>query len=78
MKNLKFIPLISFVLLCFFKILNYKLLNDNYLKIAIFLLFISACSFILFKAQQSNHKKIVFGLSILGAGVILISQLLFF
>jgi hypothetical protein len=75
---LKFIPFISLVILCLIKVSPINLLRDNYLKVAIFLLFTSAFSFFLLKPQKSNHKKIVFSISILGAGVILISQLLFF
>lgn len=74
-KILKFIPFISLVILCLIKVSSFNWLRDNYFKIAIILILISASSLLLVKFQEKTHAKIVFGISIIGAGLILISQL---
>lgn len=74
-KYLKIFPIISLVILCLIKVSSINWLLDNYFKIAITLLFISVCSLLLIKFQLKAQAKILFGISIIGAGLILISQL---
>ncbi|GEM_PF-4943961 len=75
-KILKFIPFISLAILCLIKVSSINWLLDNYLTIAIALSLISGCSLLLLKFQIKAHTKVVFGVSIIGVGIILISQLL--